>query len=119
MMIPRWLTTLSDSLSFESSHEGSIRMSLFSESPQISVLSLYPWQLGLNLAADFGVLLELLAVAVSSSFITHALRTALRGSTQVHELVPCVDGMGSFSGSWVRIPHKAFFNFTFKASAAG
>ena len=52
-----------------------ISMSLFSESPQCSVCTL--GQLGLISAADFGVLLELLTVAASSSFITHALRTAL------------------------------------------
>ena len=50
-------------------------MSLFSESPQCSVRTL--GQLGLISAADFGVLLELLTVVASSSFITHALRTAL------------------------------------------
>ena len=75
MMISLWLTTLPDTLSLESSHEGSISMSLFSESAQCSVCTL--GQLGLISAADFGVLLELLTVAASSSFITHALRTAL------------------------------------------
>jgi hypothetical protein len=40
MMIPRWLTTLPNSLIFESSHEGSISMSIFSESPQCSVCTL-------------------------------------------------------------------------------
>ena len=42
MMIPRWLTTLPETLSLESSHEESISMSIliFWE---FSVLSLYPW----------------------------------------------------------------------------
>ena len=50
-------------------------MSIFSESPQCSVCTL--GQLGLISAADFGGLLEILTVAASSAFITHALRTAL------------------------------------------
>ena len=46
--------------------------------------------------------------------------TLLRGSTQVHELVSCVDGLGSFFrvvGSNPTV--EAFFKFTFSASAAG
>ena len=41
------------------------------------MISLYPRQLGQNPAVDFGVLLELFAVSISSSVNTHALRTAL------------------------------------------
>ena len=44
----------------------------------------------------------------------------LRGSTRVHELVPCLVVLGSFFrvvGSNPTV--EAFFNFTFKASAAG
>ena len=44
----------------------------------------------------------------------------LRGSTQVHELVPCVHGLGSFFrvvGSNPTVDR--FFNFTFGASVAG
>ena len=40
MTIRRWLTTLPSSLIFESSHEGSISMSIFSESPQCLVCTL-------------------------------------------------------------------------------
>ena len=50
-------------------------MSLFSESAQCSVCTL--GQLGQNSATDLGLLLELLAVAISCSLVTHALRTAL------------------------------------------
>ena len=42
-----------------------------------------------------------------------------QGSTQVHELVPCVDDLGSFfrvQGSNPTV--DGFFNFTFSASAA-
>ena len=43
----------------------------------------------------------------------------LRGSTQVYELVPCVDGLGSFfrvQGSNPTV--DGFFNFTLSARAA-
>ena len=53
MMVLRWLITVPDTLSLESSHEGSINMSLFSESPLCSVCTL--GQLGLISAVDFGV----------------------------------------------------------------